>query len=166
MKKVTSRVSGLIPSSLSKWFGSKEECTSTVRQREDTDDEDDDYVNVQPPSKRQRKDLNNDNHVNYLIETSSSTNVLNFTHRNNYTTYEPPDDTEQPGPSNCTRSKHLEVVVNKNDKETDSTGSNTSGYSSQKNENNYDSSPPKTVIQANHIFNNSTYFELKFNLAT
>lgn len=54
MKKVSSRVSGIIPS-ISKWF-SREENKSTIRYRDEEDDDDDDdedqSFRIQPPSKK------------------------------------------------------------------------------------------------------------------
>lgn len=52
MKKVSSRVSGIIPS-ISKWFG-RDEIKSTIRYRDEEDDDDDENQSftVQPPSKK------------------------------------------------------------------------------------------------------------------
>ncbi|XP_017779794.1 PREDICTED: nuclear pore complex protein Nup153 [Nicrophorus vespilloides] len=50
VKKVKSRVSGLFPSSLSKWFGTPQD-SPKIRHREDLD-EDDDTCLLQPPTKR------------------------------------------------------------------------------------------------------------------
>lgn len=58
MKKVTSRVSGLIPTSLSKWFGDTGRSRQVIRRREDQnsddDDGDEDSTPIQPPKKRAR----------------------------------------------------------------------------------------------------------------
>lgn len=66
MKKVTSRVSGLLPSSLSRWFGEGERTRPVIRRREHDDDHDENSgtsgeeepsVSVQPPRKRARNML-------------------------------------------------------------------------------------------------------------
>lgn len=50
MKKVSSRVSGFIPS-FSKWFN-REEGKSTVRYRDEEGDDDDQSFSIQPPTKK------------------------------------------------------------------------------------------------------------------
>ncbi|GLV45529.1 Nucleoporin 153kD [Carabus blaptoides fortunei] len=53
LQKVTKRVSGLIPSSFTKWFGQPGDSGSVIRRRESIDDEDDtDTTQIQPPKKR------------------------------------------------------------------------------------------------------------------
>lgn len=59
VKKVSTRVSDLIPSSLSKWF-SREERSPSVRYR---DEDDDDSFTIQPPSKKAK--LPTEPHFNY-----------------------------------------------------------------------------------------------------
>lgn len=135
MKKVSSRVSDLIPTSLSKWFA-RDEDKSAVRYRE----EDDDLYSIQPPTKR----------VKMPTEPSFSYNHFSLnstpTHHNNMLPKRRADNLAQTlnfaepvaGPSGI-KARKLSVskthqqgsskeVLN-GDKDTDS-GDSTSGYSS------------------------------------
>lgn len=150
VKKVTSRVSGLLPSSLSKWFGTRDN-ESTVRHRDDLDKDEEEEFIIQPPAKKQRKLSGNNDNVNNHVPSR-------YYHVNNGTYKE-----SMPGPSNCNKDTYLTSVVNDSstraDKETGSTGS--SGYSSViKNKGDlYNSSPikeKKDVTQGtNYLFNSS-----------
>lgn len=135
MKKVTSRVSDLIPASLSKWFA-RDEDKSAVRYRED----DDDLYSVQPPPKRVK--MPTEPNFSYNNFTISSTPI----HHNNILPKRRADNLAQTlnfaepvaGPSGI---KARKLSVSKThqqsnskellngDKDTDS-GDSTSGYSS------------------------------------
>lgn len=60
MKKVTSRVSSILPTSLSKWFGESGRTRQVIRRRDETQDDDDNQqqndnaTDTQPPRKRPR----------------------------------------------------------------------------------------------------------------
>lgn len=91
MKKVTSKVSGLLPSSISKWFGESDRTRQVIRRREHDDDDDQDessesgsgepHMSVQPPRKRARNMLPapclSDTYMglgNFTMTTQMSTN--------------------------------------------------------------------------------------------
>lgn len=135
MKKVSSRVSDLIPTSLSKWFA-REEDKSAVRYRED----DDDLYSIQPPTKR----------VKMPTEPSFSYNNFSLsstpTYHNNVMPKRRVDNLAQTlnfaepvaGPSGIkarklsvskTHQRHNSKEILNGDKDTDS-GDSTSGYSS------------------------------------
>lgn len=146
VKKVTSRVSGLLPSSISKWFGARED---GVRPRDLLDDDDEEeFLRIQPPAKKQK--LPERNEGNHSGQASTSAHIFKYNHcRNNELSY---GHFGLAGPSNC--GKRLNNVI-----ETD-TGSNTSGYSSLAKHDN--SSPVKEQgatdkvekqVGNNHLFN-------------
>nr|XP_022906230.1 nuclear pore complex protein Nup153 isoform X1 [Onthophagus taurus] len=71
VKKVTSRVSGFLPSSLSKWFAGTE--STVVRPRDETDD-DDETLRIQPPTKKAK--------TNEPAMSSMATSLYKNNHRN------------------------------------------------------------------------------------
>lgn len=136
MKKVTSRVSGLIPTSLTKWFGETGRSKQVIRRRDDqnsADEDDDDSVTVQPPKKRARKaPLLSDTSLPVLNSsgfTITSTPMLN--HNDHLMRL-------QPGPSGYTRQTNREIfdttnsdtAVHLNGDDRSDSGESTSGYSS------------------------------------
>lgn len=138
MKKVSSRVSDLIPSSLSKWFARDEDNKSTVRYREDDEDS---YL-VQPPTKRVKIPMESSFSYNNFSLSSTETP----THHNNVPPKRRVDNLAQTlnfaepvaGPSGIKArklsiSKTPQPCTSKEmlngEKDTDS-GDSTSGYSS------------------------------------
>ncbi|KAF5278299.1 hypothetical protein FQR65_LT03567 [Abscondita terminalis] len=94
VKKVRSRVTGLLPTSLSKWFGGNEDQKATVRYRDEEEEDDDETFSIQPPSKRIKIPTpeSNNTYIN-SFPSSTYTNDLN-TRTINYasnskTTFEP-----------------------------------------------------------------------------
>ncbi|KAF5300979.1 hypothetical protein FQR65_LT09023 [Abscondita terminalis] len=94
VKKVRSRVTGLLSTSLSKWFGGNEDQKATVRYRDEEEEDDDETFSIQPPSKRIKIPTpeSNNTYIN-SFPSSTYTNDLN-TRTINYasnskTTFEP-----------------------------------------------------------------------------
>lgn len=129
MKKVTSRVSSILPTSLSKWFG-EGRSRQVVRRRDETEDDEtaatdsvstDGYNSTQPPRKRPRNAPPETPFVSNCFQMTSTPIVNNYV---------------QPGPSGYVRQdlvnevhrQETEVQMNGDDRS--DSGESTSGYSS------------------------------------
>lgn len=147
MKKVTSRVSGLIPSSLTKWFGEGGCTRQVVRRREAEDDdhsasEDEESLPVQPPKKRARNTTLSDTTftaIPNLFTVTSTPLVHSYDHVTR----------TQAGPSGYSRSRESynttirDAEVHQNGDDRSDSGESTSGYSSVPLPHNKDSSSDK-----------------------
>ncbi|KRT84823.1 hypothetical protein AMK59_1785 [Oryctes borbonicus] len=148
VKKIKSRVSGFLPSSLTRLFGSTE---SQLRYREESEDEDEESFLIQPPTKR-IKPNDTITSVSFQLHSASTpihsaidvspnkTHLNNVNHVENKLTFPEPI----PGPSGYKPSKNLSSSgksslnkqytsqnhVTNGDKYSDSGESVTSGYSS------------------------------------
>jgi len=145
VKKVRSRVTGLLPSSLSKWFRNDDDSKKAViRQREE--DEDDEYYDIQPPSKRVKipssETIHDILHTNSVSPTTFASNDVNRNHSINIEDRQnirSPFPEPLPGPSGIKSRKTFMPTISVNynstetllngDKDSDS-GESTSGYSS------------------------------------
>ncbi|KAK4877512.1 hypothetical protein RN001_010018 [Aquatica leii] len=130
VKKVQSRVSGLLSTSLSKWFGGNDGQKARLR---DEDDDDETY-NIQPPSKRIKMPTPETKNT-YVNSYSSSTytsdpNVRTSDYTNNTKIFEPVAGPSgvQPNKPNLESSLSKDNLLN-GDKDSESEES-TDGYSS------------------------------------
>lgn len=127
MKKVTSHVSGLIPSSISKWFGETGRTPSVIRRREEQisgdEDDDDELISNQPPKKRAR---NISHPAGFTI---TSTPVLNHNdHLKKVQTI--PQDCIRQSNREIFDSVYTEASLHLNGDNRSDSGESTSGYSS------------------------------------
>lgn len=135
MKKVTSRVSGLIPSSLTKWFGESGRSRQVIRRRDDeiSVDEDEETLPIQPPKKRARN-------VPVLSDaTFTALNPSEFTITSTpMVNHNDHSIKIQPGPSGYIRQSSREIfntmspetAMHLNGDDKSDSGESTSGYSS------------------------------------
>lgn len=178
MKKVSTRVSDLIPSSLTKWF-TRDERSSSVRYR---DEDDDDSFTIQPPSKKAK--LPTEPHFNYNNFSLSSLSTPTISNplisspcvssvNNVYSPSPVPEPVAGPSgikarklmiPRSVERSDATDML--NGDKESDS-GDSTSGYSSMARTavraqvfENAEASNSK--IYSNSTFNSCKYLGLRF----
>lgn len=171
MKKVTSRVSGFIPSSLTKWFGETGRSRQVIRRREDQnsgdEDDDDDSTPNQPPKKRARNaSMLSDATFSALSPSGFTITSTPMIHHSDHLMR------MQPGPSGYTRqanrqtfdSVHPETIVHLNGDDRSDSGESTSGYSSVPLPMQKDSSSDKETkaeINASKILDKCEYFSFQ-----
>ncbi|GJQ87103.1 hypothetical protein Trydic_g23953 [Trypoxylus dichotomus] len=149
VKKIKSRVSGFLPSSLTRLFGSTE---SQVRYREESDDEDEESFRIQPPTKR-IKPNDTVNSVGFQFDSASTpkyttidvppnkTHLNSVNHVENKLTfpepipgpsgYKPTQNLSTSGKSSLNKQLYtIENHITNGDKYSDSGESVTSEYSS------------------------------------
>lgn len=139
MKKVTSRVSGLLPTSLSKWFGESGRTKPVIRRRDDqnsADEDDEDATTIQPPKKRARNAaiLSDTTFPSLSHSGFQFTSTPTVNHNNDHLMR------LQPGPSGYTRqitnrevfveTLNTDTAVHLNGDDRSDSGESTSGYSS------------------------------------